>query len=101
AKLAREDLEGYAQKLNLDLAAFRGALDSHKYKQAVEDDVALGKKLGFQGTPTMVIDGKVVIGAQPLDSIKATIAGTTPPAAVADDKPCGDCDKGDCVHAVK
>jgi protein-disulfide isomerase len=81
AKLARDDLDGYAQKLHLDLAAFRKALDSHKFKPAVEEDVALGKKVGVTGTPTLVIDGKVLVGAQPLETIKATIAGSAPPVA--------------------
>ena len=99
-KLARADLEGYAQKLNLDLASFRAALDSHKYKQAIEADVAQGKGVGVAGTPTMVVDGKVLHGALPLATIQAVLAGKDAPPPSVDDKPC-DCDKGDCGHAVK
>ena len=97
-KLSRADLEGYAQKLNLDLAAFRTALDTHKYKASIEDDIAQGKKVGVAGTPTMVVDGKVLHGALPLDTIRAVLAGKEPPPPpMADDHPCGDC-KGDCAH---
>jgi protein-disulfide isomerase len=93
-KLSRADLEGYAQKLNLDLAAFRTALDTHKFKQSIDDDIAVGQKAGVQGTPTMVVDGKVLHGALPLDTIKAVLAGQDPPpppSMVGDCK--GDCDK--------
>ena len=56
-KLDRASLEGYAQKLGLDMKAFKKALDEAIYKAAVEADFALGGETGVQGTPSMFING--------------------------------------------
>jgi protein-disulfide isomerase len=72
-QLDRPALEGYAQKLGLNLAKFKAALDSGKFKAGIQADTAYGNKLGARGTPTFFINGKVLVGAQPLDAFKARI----------------------------
>jgi protein-disulfide isomerase len=68
--LKREDLEKYAQQLGLDMAKFKGALDSEKFKSRVEADA---KQVSGIGTPTFYINGRQLVGAQPFDAFKTTI----------------------------
>lgn len=46
---------------------------SGKHKQAVDDDGALGMRVGASGTPTFLINGKVLVGAQPLSVFEQVI----------------------------
>ena len=71
--LERPALELHAVQLGLDLKAFRAALDTHAGKGRVDEDLALGRQLGVRGTPTFFIDGRPVMGAQPLAAFKQII----------------------------
>jgi protein-disulfide isomerase len=72
-KLEMDNLVKFAQELKLDVAAFRGCVESEKYKSAVEKDVAEAMRIGANGTPTFVIgkstpngvEGELVVGAMP------------------------------------
>ncbi|HEX8854711.1 MAG TPA: thioredoxin domain-containing protein [Thermoleophilaceae bacterium] len=61
--LEREDLEGYASTLGLDLAAFRAGIDSSEYLPGIEHDVRTGIDSGVRGTPTIFLDGEVYDGS--------------------------------------
>ncbi|MFC1642731.1 DsbA family protein [Myxococcota bacterium] len=56
--LDRASLEGYAEELELDLAEFRGTLDSQQNEARVERDIALGTEVAVVGTPTLFINGQ-------------------------------------------
>ncbi|MGA9522560.1 MAG: thioredoxin domain-containing protein, partial [Myxococcaceae bacterium] len=71
--LMRADLERYAQELGLDLAKFKEALDTGKFKAVVQADAAEGAKVGANGTPTFFINGRKLVGAQPIDAFKREI----------------------------
>ncbi|WP_020479051.1 DsbA family protein, partial [Myxococcus xanthus] len=47
----RASLEKYAQELGLNVAKFKAALDSGKFKAKVEADMAAGNAVGANGTP--------------------------------------------------
>ncbi len=64
--LSRDYLEKYAAKISLDLKKFRLALDDHRHRAAVREDSEAAGSAKIQGTPTAVINGYVVSGAQPL-----------------------------------
>ena len=72
-KLERTDLESYAQEIGLDMAKFRGALDSGKFKERIQKDSAEGTAAGASGTPTFFINGYRLVGAVPIDSFKKLI----------------------------
>ncbi len=72
-QLDRPSLEKYAQDLGLNVAKFKAALDSGKFKKRVEEDAALAAKVGATGTPTFFVNGKSVVGAQPFDTFKPLI----------------------------
>ena len=71
--LGRDQLDGYAQKLQLDMGKFKAALDSGKYKKQVSEDQALANKLGARGTPNFFINGQKLVGAKPVQAFKDVI----------------------------
>jgi protein-disulfide isomerase len=71
--LDRASLEKYAQELNLDMAKFKAALDSGKYNEMIEADSAEGSRVGANGTPTFFINGRTLVGAQPIEAFKRVI----------------------------
>ncbi len=55
--LGSSDLEGYAMKLGLDMAAFR-AMDAGGWDHIIDRDMEEAKKAGVRGTPTFFINGR-------------------------------------------
>lgn len=53
-----QQFDSYAESLGLDMAAFRVAYQTEKYKSKVEQDQADGNKLGVLATPTFYVNGK-------------------------------------------
>jgi protein-disulfide isomerase len=72
-KLERADLDGYARELGLDAAKFKADMDSHAWKSQIEADSRAGTSYGASGTPTMFINGRELVGAQPLAAFAAII----------------------------
>ncbi len=71
--LDRPSLEKYAEELGLNMAKFKAALDSGKFKDKVDADAKEGAAVGATGTPTFFINGTKVVGAQPFDAFKTVI----------------------------
>jgi len=71
--LDRPSLERYAQELGLDVGKFKAALDSNKFDAYIAADSAEGMRVGANGTPTFFINGRQVVGAQPIEAFKAVI----------------------------
>ncbi len=65
--------ERWARELGLDLGRFKAAQASAKLKARVQEDDQLGSRLGIDGTPTMVVNGELVVGAVPFENLKAVI----------------------------
>ncbi len=72
-KLDLESLVAEAGTLQMDTKAFRGCVESQKYKEAVQTDVLEAMKIGAQATPTFVlgkstpqgVDGALIEGTRP------------------------------------
>ena len=72
-KLDINNLVSYAQDLKLNVAAFRGCVESQKYKDAIQADANTAQQIGANGTPSFVlgkttadgVDGELIIGAMP------------------------------------
>ena len=71
--LSVPQLKQGAAKLRLDQAAFDQCLDSGKHHAVVQADYAGAGKLGVNSTPTMYINGRPLIGAQPYETFKQVI----------------------------
>ncbi len=70
---SRDDLIRYAGRLNLDRDAFTTCIDSHKLRKDVEADVAEGRAIGLRGTPSFLINGTLLVGAQPIEAFREAI----------------------------
>ena len=66
-------LKDGAGKLGLDRAAFEQCLDSSKHQAVVKAAFDSGEKLGVNSTPTLYINGRPLIGAQPYEVFKQVI----------------------------
>ena len=66
-------LKQYATALGLDAAAFNQCLDSGKHGARVAANVQSGEKLGISSTPTLYVNGRQVLGAQPFEYFKTVI----------------------------
>jgi len=64
-----------ARQLGLDIKRFRASIESRKHASRIEADMAAGNAVGAQGSPTFFINGKKLVGAQPLDAFKQLIDG--------------------------
>jgi protein-disulfide isomerase len=60
--------------VGLDLPAFEQCLSSATYQTTVQQDVDAGTHAGVTGTPAFFINGRLVSGAQPLESCTRVIA---------------------------
>lgn len=67
------NLIGFARESGLDVEKFRSDLTSAKYKKEVERDFVEGQQRGIAGTPTFVINGRVLSGYQPLGVFEKAI----------------------------
>ncbi|MFA6889326.1 MAG: DsbA family protein, partial [Candidatus Woesearchaeota archaeon] len=71
--LSAYDVKGYAAGLSLDTEQFNRCLDSNKYAEKIQNDMNLGIASGVQGTPAFVINGQLVVGAQPYSVFQTAI----------------------------
>jgi protein-disulfide isomerase len=68
-----DQLPAVAQDTGLDLASFKECVAGGKHQAAVQKDVEEGKRLDVTGTPTFFINGRVLVGAQPLEAFVRVI----------------------------
>jgi protein-disulfide isomerase len=66
-------LKQMAGKLGIDQARFDQCLDSGKHTANVRADYELGEKMGVNSTPTIYINGRPLVGAQPFEQFKLII----------------------------
>jgi protein-disulfide isomerase len=66
-------LKASASALGLNLAKFNACLESSTHKANVQADLDQGEKMGVNSTPTIYINGRAVVGAQPFGVFKSII----------------------------
>ena len=71
--LKRPQLEEYASRAGLDLAAFRQALDSGTHAARVEADIRVATEIGATATPYFFVNGRALRGAQPVERFATLI----------------------------
>lgn len=80
--LALDQLPVIAGNLGLNVSPFQSCLNSGKYKDYVDKDIAYATQVGANGTPTWfvgkstsdgIIDGQIIVGAQPISSFQPII----------------------------
>ena len=68
-----DNLISFAQEAGLDVERFRAALESNKYEAVVEQDLQDGLDAGITSTPSFEINGKLLVGPQPLETFEQVI----------------------------
>ena len=63
----------YADQLQLDTGSFENCLSSGKYTDFVKEDMDYAISIGVQSTPTFYVNGRLLIGAQPLQVFSQVI----------------------------
>ncbi len=71
--LSRTAYDQYATDLGLDLKAFAACLDSHRYQGEIQADASDAARVGISGTPSFVVNGRILIGALPFSEFKTVI----------------------------
>lgn len=69
---SKQKFEGYAKEIGLDTKKFDACIASPEVKAKVEKDVAEATSIGVQSTPTFVVNGMIVPGANP-EGLKSAI----------------------------
>jgi predicted DsbA family dithiol-disulfide isomerase len=64
---SKDNLKGFAEQLGLDTTAFNECLDSGKYTDIVQQETSAAQQIGVQSTPSFVVNGQPIIGAQPYE----------------------------------
>lgn len=71
--LTEDYLVGVARQVGLDVDRFRRDLASESVAAAVQDDFTEGQSIGVTGTPAFLVNGRPVMGAQPVEVFRQLI----------------------------
>ena len=71
--LGAADLTKRAADLGLEPTAFEACMTSKKHESLIKSNYADGAALGVTGTPAFFINGRMLVGAQPIDQFRAII----------------------------
>ncbi|MCI0549935.1 MAG: DsbA family protein [Anaerolineae bacterium] len=69
----KDNLKKFAEALGLDTSAFNECLDSGKYTQLIQEESSTASSMGVRSTPTFLINGQAIVGAQPFEIFQQTI----------------------------
>jgi len=68
-----DNLKRFASDLGLDTDQFNDCLDTGEYTSLVEQDYQMSQQIGVSSTPTFVLNGRPVVGAQPFEVFQQQI----------------------------
>ena len=68
-----QTFETLAKSLKINVETFKNCLANGKFAKFIQDDLKLGRKKDVSGTPTVLINGVKVVGAQPYEVFKNEI----------------------------
>jgi protein-disulfide isomerase len=78
--------EQWAKQLGLDQKRFQSASASEKTRARIQEDSALGTKVGASGTPTAFVNCRQLVGAVPYENFKKMVDEELAKAAVLQKK---------------
>ena len=70
---SKENLKRFAEELGLDTAASNECLDSGRYTEIMQQETTAGQQIGIRSTPSFLVSGQPVIGAQPFEVFEQVI----------------------------
>jgi protein-disulfide isomerase len=69
----KDNLIGFGKELGLDMAQFEPCVREDKTLARVQEDTQEGQKFGVRGTPTFFVNGRPMVGAQPIEAFQKMI----------------------------
>ena len=69
----RAKLLQYAGEVGLDTTEFARCLDARRFAADVEADVKQATTLGITSTPTLLVNGRRIVGEPPLEELRSII----------------------------
>ena len=72
-KLKKDQVDGYAKAVGLDMAKYNTDVNSAAVKQQVAADQKIARQFGARGTPNFFINGRKLTGARPFPAFKTII----------------------------
>lgn len=67
------DFQAYARKIGVQINKFNQCMNSNKYASKISYDNEMGINLGVQGTPTFIVNGKMIVGYRPFNDFESLI----------------------------
>ena len=68
-----ENLRSLAEETGLDMGRFDKDYENASYAEPVQKDFRRGQRMGVNGTPTFLINDRVLVGLQPIGVFEKTI----------------------------
>jgi protein-disulfide isomerase len=62
-----------AKKLDLDIDQFKEDMKKREFQEQINEDMFQGRSIGVRGTPAIVVDGTMIMGAQPTETFVEAI----------------------------
>lgn len=59
--------EGYAEEVGVDMDTYRACLSQERRRGRIRSGIIAGARLGVRGTPSFLVDGYPLVGAQPVE----------------------------------
>ncbi len=72
---SEENLVALAREAGLDVEEFEASLASGEHREVVMEAFEEGQRSGVTGTPTFVVNGQTLVGAQPVEVFEQVIEG--------------------------
>ena len=63
----------YAGDVGLERQTFARCLGERRFARAVDADLTQARALGIASTPTFLINGRILVGAHPLENFRSVI----------------------------
>ena len=70
-RFTEEKLIEYAVGVGIEREAFARCLAERRFAQAIDADLAQARALGIASTPTFLINGRMLVGAHPLETFRS------------------------------
>ncbi len=70
---SKDNLKKFANELGLDTQVFTECLDSGKHTKEIEEFGYIASQLGVRSTPSFLVNGQPIVGAQSFDDFKKLI----------------------------
>jgi len=71
--LTPQAFDAWAGQIGLDAARFKKAVEAQSGKARIEADMQLAGQVGASGTPTVFLNCRRIVGAQPFDAFRAAM----------------------------